>query len=101
MAGLAGLNRKQVNPGGAFCLRSSVLAVGLRISSVRQAIGACPRCIIRRRGRFELLPVNLTDDVLDRIDEIVTPATTINLADNGWVAPSLDAAARRRPTSSA
>jgi hypothetical protein len=40
--------------------------------------------------------VRLTDDVLDRIDQIVAPGLTLNPADNGWVSPALDPAARRR-----
>jgi len=40
--------------------------------------------------------VVLSDDVLDRIDEIVPPAVTLNVADNGWRVPALSAAARRR-----
>ena len=40
--------------------------------------------------------VELSDDLLDRIDEIVTSGTTINPADGGWVSPALHAAARRR-----
>jgi hypothetical protein len=40
--------------------------------------------------------VHLTDDVLDRIDQIVAPGLTLNPADNGWVSPALDPAARRR-----
>jgi hypothetical protein len=34
--------------------------------------------------------------VLDRIDEIVPPGVTLNPADNGWVSPFLQPAARRR-----
>ena len=40
--------------------------------------------------------VHLTDDVLDRLDQIVAPGLTLNPADNGWVSPALDPAARRR-----
>jgi hypothetical protein len=40
--------------------------------------------------------IELSDDVLDRIDEIVPPGTTINPADEGWVSPALQTAARRR-----
>jgi hypothetical protein len=40
--------------------------------------------------------VELSDEALDRIDEIVAPGVTINPADNGWVPPSLDSSARRR-----
>jgi hypothetical protein len=34
--------------------------------------------------------VVLSDDVLDRIDEIVPPGVTLNPVDNGWVNPWLD-----------
>ena len=41
--------------------------------------------------------VTLDADALDRIDEIVPPGTTINPADNGFVAPAVrDARLRRR-----
>ena len=45
--------------------------------------------------------VELTDDVLDRVDQIVAPGVTLNWpADAGWQAPELtDLAARRRPPS--
>jgi hypothetical protein len=38
----------------------------------------------------------LDEALLDRIDEIVPPGTTINPADNSWVNPALERAARRR-----
>src|SRR5580658_11227467 len=42
--------------------------------------------------------VTLDDDVLDRIDQIVPPGTTLNQADAGWQPAALtDPAARRRP----
>ena len=44
-----------------------------------------------RRGRLVL-----DDAVLDRIDEIVPPGTTINPADNSFDNPALEPAARRR-----
>jgi aryl-alcohol dehydrogenase-like predicted oxidoreductase len=42
--------------------------------------------------------VDLSDDLLDRIDAIVPPGSTVNVADNMWStsAPALDAAFRRR-----
>ena len=42
--------------------------------------------------------VGLPDDVLDRIDEIVPPGVTVNVADNMWEfgTTALDAAFRRR-----
>ncbi|MEP7090744.1 MAG: aldo/keto reductase, partial [Nocardioidaceae bacterium] len=43
--------------------------------------------------------VTLSADVLDRIDEIVPPGTTLSDFDKGYVAPALqDAALRRRRT---
>jgi aryl-alcohol dehydrogenase-like predicted oxidoreductase len=41
--------------------------------------------------------INLPSDVLDRIDQIVPPGVTINIADNMWhYGPALSAAFRRR-----
>jgi aryl-alcohol dehydrogenase-like predicted oxidoreductase len=42
--------------------------------------------------------IDLSADVLDRIDQIVPPGTTINVADNMWnfATPALSAAFRRR-----
>jgi aryl-alcohol dehydrogenase-like predicted oxidoreductase len=42
--------------------------------------------------------IDLSSDLLDRIDQIVAPAVTINVADNMWNfgTPALDAAFRRR-----
>ncbi len=40
--------------------------------------------------------VVLSDDVLDRIDAIVPPAATVNIEDNMWKVPELEAAYRRR-----
>jgi aryl-alcohol dehydrogenase-like predicted oxidoreductase len=42
--------------------------------------------------------IDLPSDLLDRIDEIVPPGHTVNIADNMWSTstPSLDAASRRR-----
>jgi aryl-alcohol dehydrogenase-like predicted oxidoreductase len=39
---------------------------------------------------------NLSDDLLDRLDEIVTPGSTLNPADAGWEAPEIAQAWRRR-----
>jgi len=41
--------------------------------------------------------VVLEQSVLDRIDEIVPPATHFNLVDTGWANPALQPEARRRP----
>jgi hypothetical protein len=40
--------------------------------------------------------VVLSEEVLDRIDEIVPPGVNVNPADGGWANPALEPAARRR-----
>jgi hypothetical protein len=40
--------------------------------------------------------VELSDEILDRIDEIVPPGTNVNPADTGWDNPDLAPEARRR-----
>jgi hypothetical protein len=40
--------------------------------------------------------VELSDEVLDKIDAIVPPGTNVNPADGGWANPALEPAARRR-----
>ena len=55
-----------------------------------------PRTMEHLESQLAAADVVLSDDVLDRIDEIVPPGTTLNPADNGWVSPSLQPDARRR-----
>jgi aryl-alcohol dehydrogenase-like predicted oxidoreductase len=55
-----------------------------------------PRTMQHLESQLTAADVELSADVLDRIDEIVPPGMTINLADGGWVSPALQAAARRR-----
>ena len=55
-----------------------------------------PRTMEHLESQLAAAGAELSDDVLDRIDTIVPPGVTINPADNGWVSPALDAAARRR-----
>jgi aryl-alcohol dehydrogenase-like predicted oxidoreductase len=56
-----------------------------------------PRTMEHLESQLTSVDVKLTDDVLDRIDEIVPPGTTINPADDGWPQnPWLAPAARRR-----
>ena len=56
-----------------------------------------PRTMEQLEGQLDAADITLSDDVLDRIDEIVPPGTTLNAADAGWSPPSLtDAALRRR-----
>jgi len=55
-----------------------------------------PRTIDHLESQLGAADVVLSDEVLDRIDEIVPPGTTINPTDRGWQNPALEPAARRR-----
>ena len=55
-----------------------------------------PRTMEQLEGQLTAADVSLSDDVLDRIDEIVAPGTNINPADAGWANPALKPEARRR-----
>jgi len=57
-----------------------------------------PRTMEHLEGYLAADGIELSTDVLDRIDEIVPPAVTINVADNMWNfgTTALDAAFRRR-----
>jgi aryl-alcohol dehydrogenase-like predicted oxidoreductase len=71
------------------------IAFVLRHPAVTSAIIG-PRTMDHLESQLTAADVVLTDDVLDRIDEIVAPGITLNPADNGWASPSLQPAARRR-----
>ena len=55
-----------------------------------------PRTMEQLKTQLAAAEVVLDDAVLDRIDEIVAPGTTINPADNSFANPALEPAARRR-----
>jgi aryl-alcohol dehydrogenase-like predicted oxidoreductase len=55
-----------------------------------------PRTVEQLEGQLGAVDVTLSQDVLDRIDEIVAPGTTINAADAGWQRPALQPVNRRR-----
>ena len=55
-----------------------------------------PRTIEQLESQLPAAEIELSDEVLDRIDEIVTPGTNVNPADAGWVSPALQRVARRR-----
>jgi aryl-alcohol dehydrogenase-like predicted oxidoreductase len=55
-----------------------------------------PRTMEQFEGQLAAADVVLEEAVLDRIDEIVPPGTTINPADNSFANPALAPAARRR-----
>jgi aryl-alcohol dehydrogenase-like predicted oxidoreductase len=71
------------------------LAFVIRHPAVTSAIIG-PRTMEHLEGQLGAVDVTLSDDVLDRIDEIVPPGTNVNPADGGWDNPALEPAARRR-----
>ena len=73
------------------------LAFVIRHPGVTSAIIG-PRTMDHLESQLGAAGVRLSDDVLDRIDEIVPPGTTVNPADAGYRPPELDnPALRRRP----
>jgi aryl-alcohol dehydrogenase-like predicted oxidoreductase len=71
------------------------IAFVLRHPAITSAIIG-PRTMQHLDSQLAAADVALSDDVLDRIDQIVAPGVTLNPADNGWVSPFLQPAARRR-----
>src|SRR4051812_35609017 len=58
-----------------------------------------PRTMDHLKSQLGAADVTLSSDVLDRVDEIVPPGTTLSAPDRGWVAASLqDPRLRRRRT---
>ena len=55
-----------------------------------------PRTMEHLESQLTAADVTLSDDVLDRIDEIMPPGVNVNPADGGWSNPALEPAARRR-----
>jgi aryl-alcohol dehydrogenase-like predicted oxidoreductase len=71
------------------------LAFVIRHPAVTAAIIG-PRTMEQLESQLGAADVQLDTALLDRIDEIVAPGTTVNPADAGWSNPALEAAARRR-----
>jgi aryl-alcohol dehydrogenase-like predicted oxidoreductase len=71
------------------------LAFVIRHPAVTSAIIG-PRTIEQLESQLGAADVVLEDALLDRIDAIVPPATTINPTDAGWTNPALEPVARRR-----
>ena len=55
-----------------------------------------PRTMEHLESQLPAAEVELSDDVLDRIDEIVQPGVNLNPGDGGWLNPALEPEARRR-----
>jgi aryl-alcohol dehydrogenase-like predicted oxidoreductase len=58
-----------------------------------------PRTMEQLESQLPAADVTLSDELLDKIDEVVPPGVTVNPADRGWPNPGLEPAARRRPIS--
>jgi aryl-alcohol dehydrogenase-like predicted oxidoreductase len=71
------------------------LAFVIRHPAVTAAIIG-PRTMEQLESQLSAADVELSDEVLDRIDEIVPPGTNLNSADAGWRPPHLDDTASRR-----
>jgi aryl-alcohol dehydrogenase-like predicted oxidoreductase len=71
------------------------LAFVIRHPAVTAAIIG-PRTMEQLESQLSAADVELSDEVLDRIDEIVPPGVNLNPADGGWQNPDLEPAARRR-----
>jgi aryl-alcohol dehydrogenase-like predicted oxidoreductase len=71
------------------------LAFVIRHRAVTSAIIG-PRTMEHLESQLGAVEVELSDELLDAIDEIVPPGSTLNQADAGYTPPSLDPAARRR-----
>ena len=56
-----------------------------------------PRTMEHLESQLPAAEITLSEEVLDRIDEIVPPGTNVNPADAGWENPDLRPEARRRP----
>jgi aryl-alcohol dehydrogenase-like predicted oxidoreductase len=71
------------------------IAFVLRHPAVTAAIIG-PRTMEHLESQLPAAEVVLSDDLLDRIDQINPPGITINPVDNGWTSPALDPVERRR-----
>ena len=69
------------------------LAFVIRHPAVTAAIIG-PRTMEHLESQLPAADVTLSDEVLDRIDEIVAPGTDVNPSDGGWENPFLSCVAR-------
>jgi hypothetical protein len=73
-----------------FCLRLNRLSSAAALPRQRIA------CMAHLDSQVAAAEVELSTDVLDRIDQINPPGVTINPADNGWINPAMEPEGRRR-----
>jgi aryl-alcohol dehydrogenase-like predicted oxidoreductase len=78
-----------------MALQHLALAFVLEHPGVTSAIIG-PRTMEQLDGLLSGADVRLPDEVLDRIDELVSPGAVLESADRGWEPPWMAAEARRR-----
>jgi aryl-alcohol dehydrogenase-like predicted oxidoreductase len=81
--------------GNGMTLIEMALAFVINHPAVTAAIIG-PRTMEHLESQLPAADVQLSDEVLDRIDEIVPPGVNVNPADTGWVNPALEPEALRR-----
>ena len=81
--------------GAGITLIEMALAFVIRHPAVTSAIIG-PRTMDHLESQLPAVDVELSQEILDRIDEIVAPGENVNPADGGWQNPALAPAARRR-----
>ena len=84
----------KVAEGAGISMIEMALAWVIRHPAVTAAIIG-PRTMEQLESQLGAADVQLSDEVLDRIDEIVPPGVNLNPADGGWQNPGLAPAARR------
>jgi aryl-alcohol dehydrogenase-like predicted oxidoreductase len=85
----------QLADDAGITLIQMAIAFVMRHPAVTSAIIG-PRTMEHLESQLAALDADLDDALLDRIDEIVPPGTTLNQADAGWANPALSREARRR-----
>src|SRR4051794_41516813 len=87
----------QLAEANGLSLIEMALAFVIRHPAVTAAIIG-PRTMDHLESQLPAADVKLSDEVLDRIDEIVPPGMNVNRSDAGYVPPPLaDSTLRRRP----
>jgi aryl-alcohol dehydrogenase-like predicted oxidoreductase len=79
--------------------RISLIAMALAFVIRHPAVTAAiigPRTMEHLESQLPAVDVELSDELLDKIDEIVPPGVNVNPADQGWQSPELAPEARRR-----
>jgi aryl-alcohol dehydrogenase-like predicted oxidoreductase len=85
----------QIAEAAGITLIEMALAFVIRHPAVTAAIIG-PRTMEHLEGQLTAADVVLSDEVLDRIDEVVPPGSNVSWRDTGWDNPALKPGAMRR-----